>query len=195
MKRGMIQALIMGAGLMHGPASAQTGQMQVEARGGLTVGSHSLSAAAMEFVPSVSFDVVVRRQILTSLAVYGGFLRTSFGCEAGYCVDHEPSITIVGNHGVLGLEWGPPNMAPDTPKPWVRAGVMFGSTRAGTLGDDPDPGIGIHWAAGLSVGSGKFRFLPGVSYRRMAATQGSDEGHATALALDLGFAYQLTGGG
>jgi hypothetical protein len=140
-------------------------------------------------------DVVVRRQILPAFGVYGGYFRTSFGCEEGYCKDRDPSITVVGNHGVLGVEWGPPGMKQSAAIPWVRGGVMFGSTRAGTEGDDPEPGIGFHVAAGLTVGSGHFRFMPGLSYRRMSATQGADKGHATALAADLGFAYQLGGGG
>lgn len=187
----VFQVLILGAALAHAPAA---GQMQVEARGGLTVGSHSLSGAALEIVPAVSLDVIVRRQVLQSIAVYGGFIRTSFGCEEGFCVDQDPSITVVGNHGVLGAEWSPPGMTESAVQPWVRAGLMFGSTRAGTLGNDPDPGIGIHGAAGLSVGSGQFRFLPGVSYRWMSANQGADKGNAVAIAVDLGFAYRLGGG-
>ena len=192
----VIQVLIMGVVLAHAPAAAQTGQMQVEVRGGLTVGSITGSGAALDVVPAVSLDVVVRRQILQSIAVYGGYVRTSFGCEEGFCLDREPSITVVGNHGVLGVEWDPPGMEQIGVQPWVRAGAMFGTTRAGTIGDDPwEPGIGVHVAVGLSVGSGTFRFLPGVSYRWMSATQGDDKGHAVAVAVDLGFAYRIGGGG
>ena len=192
MKVGVFQALILGAALAHAPA---VGQMQVEARGGLTVGSHSASFAGLDIVPAVSFDVVVRRQMLSSVAVYGGFFRTSFGCEEGYCLEQEPAIRIVGNHGVLGVEWGPASMAESPAQPWLRAGAMYGSTKAGTIGDDPKPGIGFHVAAGLSVGSGQFRFLPGVTYKRMGATQGDDTGHATAVSVDVGFAYRIGGGG
>lgn len=192
MKGRVFQVLILGAVFAHAPAA---GQMQVEVRGGLTVGSHSLSGAALDIVPGPSLDVMVRRQILQSIAVYGGFVRTSFGCEEGFCVNQEPSITVVGNHGVLGAEWSPPGMTDVAVQPWVRAGVMFGSTRAGTLGSDPDPGIGVHGAVGLSVGSGQFRFLPGLSYRWMSANQDTDKGHAVAVAVDLGFGYRLGGGG
>jgi len=192
MKVGLIQALILGAALAHAPAA---GQMQVEAGGGLTVGNHSASFAGMDVVPAVSVDVVVQRQMLSSIAVYGGFSRTSFGCEEGFCKDQDPAITIVGNHGVLGVEWSPSGMEQSPARPWLRAGAMFGSTRAGTLGDDPEPGIGIHMAVGLSVGSGQFLFVPGFSYKRMAATQGDDKGHATAVSVDLGFAYRIGGGG
>ena len=189
-----IQVLILAAALAHAPAAAQ---MQVEARGGLTVGNHTAHYSALDIAPRVSLDVVIRRQILRSLAVYGGYFRTSFGCEEGFC--KEKDITVVGNHGALGAEWSPPGMEGKPAQPWVRAGVMFGSTEASDakrpLDVPADPGIGFHMAAGLSVGSGRFRFLPGVSYRRLAATQGDDEATAVAVAVDVGFAYRLGGGG
>ena len=184
MNRRMIQALILGAALVHGSASAQ---MQAEVRSGLTIGSHSGSAASLEIAPSISFDVVVRRQIMPSFAVFGGYFRTAFGCEEGFCKDADPSITVVGNHGVLGLEWGGGG-------PWLRTGVMLGTTAAGTRGDPPDIGIGVHAAGGLTVGAGRFRFLPGLSYRWMTAKSASDDDHAVALSLDLGFAFQVSGG-
>lgn len=189
-----IRVLILGAALAHAPAAAQ---MQVEARGGLTVGNHTAHYSGLELAPGVSVDVVIRRQILRSLAVYGGYFRTSFGCEVAYCEGLD--MTVVGNHGALGAEWSPPGMEERPAQPWVRAGVMFGSTEA-TSAERPldvpaDPGIGFHMAAGLSVGSGRFRFLPGVSYRRLSATQGDDEATAVAVAVDVGFAYRLGGGG
>jgi len=55
MKRWAL-ATLAGAMLAHGSASAQT---QAEVRGGLTVGSHSASAAALDIAPAVSFDVVL----------------------------------------------------------------------------------------------------------------------------------------
>lgn len=189
-----IQVLILGAALAHAPAAAQ---MQVEARGGLTVGNHTAHYSGLDIAPRVSLDVVIRRQILRSVAVYGGYFRTSFGCEESFCENRD--ITVVGSHGALGAEWSPPGMEGKPAQPWVRAGVMFGSTEASDASaevDVPaDPGIGFHMAAGLSVGSGRFRFLPGVSYRRMAATQGDDEATAVAVAVDVGFAYRLGGGG
>ena len=184
MNKRLIQALILGAALVPGWAS---GQMQAEVRGGLTIGSHSGSYAALEIEPSISMDVVVRQQVHPRFAVFGGYFRTAFGCEDGICKDQDPAITIVGNHGVLGVEWG-------SGGPWLRTGLMLGTTKAGTRGDPPTIGIGIHAAGGLTVGSGGFRFLPGFSFRRMAATSESDDDHAVAIALDLGFAYQIRGG-
>ncbi len=185
MKRGLIQALVVGAALAHGSAS---GQMQAEVRGGLTIGSNSGSAAALDIAPSISFDVVVRRQIHSRFAVFGGYYRTAFGCNEGYCKDQDPSITFVGNHGALGIEWG-------SGGPWLRTGIMVGTTAAaGSLGDPPSIGIGVHAAGGLTVGSGRFRFLPGLSFRRMQMKSESDDDRVYAMSLDMGFAYQLGGG-
>ena len=179
----MVLAVLATAILVHGPATAQT---QAEVRGGLTVGSHSASAAALDVAPAVSFDVVVRRQMTPSFALFGGFFRTAFGCEEGFCTDRD--LTVVGNHGALGAEWG-------NGGPWLRAGVLFGSTRAGSEGESPEMGIGVHGAGGLTIGVGRMRFLPGVSYRWLSANTATSSGHAVALALDLGVGIQLGGGG
>ena len=173
------------AGAVLTPASGAA-QFQAEVRGGLTVGSHSASAAALDIAPAMSFDLVVKRQMLPSMAIYGGFFRTSFGCEEGYCKGRE--ILVVGSHGALGAEWS-------GGVPWIRAGLLYGTTEAGTLGEAPEAGIGIHTAAGLSIGSGRFKFLPGVSYRWLSASTASASDHAVALALDLGFGIRVGGGG
>lgn len=183
MSARIFPAVLAGAVVTPAPAAAQ---FQAELRGGLTVGSHSASAAALDLVPAMSFDVVVKREMIPSLAIFGGFFRTSFGCEEGFCKDRD--ILVVGNHGALGAEWS-------GGVPWVRAGLLFGTTEAGTLGDAPEAGIGMHAAAGLSIGSGRFRFLPGVSYRWLSASTASASDHAVALALDLGFGIRMGGGG
>ncbi len=176
-------AVLAGAMVMPGTLGAQ---MQAEVRGGLTVGSHSASAAALDIAPAVSFDVVLKRQVTPSIAAFGGFFRTAFGCEEGFCKDRN--LTVVGNHGALGGEWGGADA-------WLRAGVLFGSTRVGTEGEPAELGLGAHAAAGLNIGIGRLRFLPGVSYRWMSAATASSTDHAIALALDLGFGVQLGGGG
>ncbi len=202
MNRRRIHGLLAGAALaaLAAPAAAQTlaagaqtqaaagAQMQAELRGGLTVGSHSGSAAALDIAPAMSFDAVIKRQmrIYPSLAVFGGFFRTAFGCEEGFCKGRD--IIVVGNHGALGIEWSPGT-------PWMRYGLLFGTTHAGTEGEAPEAGVGVYAAAGLSIGAGRFRFLPGVSYRWLSASTPSTSDHAVALALDLGFGVQIGGGG
>lgn len=157
-------------------------QLQVELRSGVTVGSHTGSAAALDIAPNVSFDLTVRRQMTNRFALFGGFVRTAFGCEEGYCLNRE--ITVVGQHAALGAEWGRGG-------PWVRGGVLVGTTTVGSEGADAEIGVGFLGAAGLSVGSGNFRFLPGISYRWMGANTTEDADHAVALALDLGFAWNF----
>ncbi len=160
--------------------------LQMEVRGGLTVGSHSASAAALDIAPQLSFEALVKKSFTPRLSAFAGFARTAFGCEEGFCRDKN--ISIVGNHGVLGgeLNYG---------TPWLRGALLFGTTRAGEEGEDPEVGVGFQFGAGLSIGSGKFRFLPGASYRWLSASTASASDHASALSLELGFGYALGGGG
>lgn len=167
------------------PAAA-IGQTHAELRGAYTIGSHTATAAGLEMVPAISFEVLASRQISPLFSVYGGYARTSFGCEEGFCVDLNPKIT--GNHGVLGAQahkaWA-----------WARLGVLFGKTEVGSGGEAPDMGPGLHIAVGGLVGTGRFQLLPGVSYRWMAASIPSSSDHAIALGLDVGVRYRLGGPG
>lgn len=160
-------------------------EMQVELRTGLTVGSHSGSAAALDIAPSLSVDVAVRRQMWPRIALFAGYHRTAFGCEEGYCTGQDVAVTA--NHAAVGAEWG-------SDGPWVRLGLMLGTTNAGTDGEAPKLGAGILGSAGLRIGSGRVRFMPGVSYRWMSANTTSESHQAIALALDLGLAVRVGGG-
>ncbi len=194
----MAGAVLLGLALCAPPATAQSlagGLFQGEVRGGLTIGSHSGSAAALDVAPSISFDVVVRRQVTRSFAAYGGFFRTAFGCEEGFCTERE--VVVVGNHGALGVEWG-------SGGPWLRAGLLVGSTEGrsgvaagGVRGTEssPEVGFGVHAAGGLTVGAGRFRFMPGLSYRWLSAKTAAESDHAIAFALDLGVGFVVGGGG
>lgn len=166
------------------PPSTAGAQFQTELRTGLTVGSHSGSAAALDLAPAWSFDLVVRQQRWSRVALFGGYYRTAFGCEEGYCKGQD--VTVVGNHGAVGAEWG-------SGGPFLRLGVLFGATSAGSEGATPDLGVGLLGAAGLIVGSGRVRFMPGVSYRWMTASSELDSDRAIALALDVGIAVRLGG--
>lgn len=122
------------------------------------------------------------RQITPLFSVYGGYARTAFGCEEGFCLDRD--LTVTGNHGVLGAEarkaWA-----------WLRLGVLFGKTEVGTEGESPDMGAGLHLGAGFTLGSSRFRFLPGISYRWLSANTPTSSDHAVAVAVDLGMAILL----
>ena len=209
--RGSVGAALIavfGAVAAHFPAAAQSQEtLQVEVRTGITAGNHSMSAAAFDFAPRLSFDLTFRRQVAPGIGAYGGFLRTSFGCEEHFCLQSgdAPPLRLVGNHIVVGGEWSPASMADAPARPWVRAGVMYGSAGM-TRGADNDPethpkpemGIGIHTAVGLNVGKGSFLFVPGLTRRQMAASQpregGDDDSTASAYSLDLAIAYRIGGG-
>jgi hypothetical protein len=169
----------LGALLIHGPAAGQT---DLELRGGLAVGSHTGTAAGLDFAPALSYQALVLRQMKPGLSLYGGYVRTAFGCEEGFCVDRD--LTVGGNHVTLGVEMR-------RGSPWLRLGLLVGSTEVGTEGESPNAGIGIHAGAGFAVGSGRVRFLPGVSYRWLSANTPSTSDHAVALALDLGVRVRL----
>lgn len=163
---------------------------EAEIRAGITIGSHSRSGAALDVVPKVSVDVVLKREVAPELSVFGGYFRTAFGCEEGFCTDAD--LTVVGNHGALGTEWAP------TPswlrgQPWLRAGLLFGSTEVGTAGDDPEFGPGVLVGSGATVFFGRLLFMPGVSYRWLTANTTSSTAHAVALSFHVGFGVKLNG--
>ncbi len=192
MGRPLTAVLAVWAALLPDPAAGQWPRWledsQAEVRAGLSVGSHSASAAALDIVPKVSLDVVLKRQINSSWTVFGGYCRTAFGCEEGFCTGLD--LSIVGSHGVLGTEW-----TPDVPwlrgQPWARGGLLFGSTRAGTKGDPPQFGPGIDIGVGGTVPFGRVLLLPGVSYRWLSANTASNTAHAVALSLQLGLGVRL----
>ena len=165
--------------LLHGAAAGQT---DVELRGGLAVGGHTGTAAGLDFAPSLSYQALVLRQMRPGVRIYGGYVRTAFGCEEGFCLDRD--LTVGGNHAALGVEMR-------RGSPWLRLGLLFGSTEVGTEGESPDAGVGIHAGAGFTIGSGRVRFLPGVSYRWLTANTPSSSDHAVAFALDVGVGIRL----
>jgi hypothetical protein len=159
-------------------------QLHIELRGGAAVGNHTATAAGLDFVPKPYFEGLVVRRIKPRYSLYGGYARTAFGCQEGFCVDRD--LTVTGSHGLLGVE-GRRGWA------WVRLGVLWGTTEVGTEGAPTDPGLGIHTGAGFVLGSGRITFLPGVSYRWLSAKTPSSSDHAAVLVADLGVAIRLAG--
>lgn len=163
---------------------------EAEVGTGLTIGSHSRSGAALDVVPRVSVDVVVKREVAPDLSVFGGYFRTAFGCEEGFCTGAD--LTVVGNHGALGAEWAPA-LSRLPGKPWLRAGLLFGSTEVGTAGDAPEFGPGVLVGIGATGSLGRLLFTHGVSYRWLTANTVSSTAHAVALSLHFGFGMKLSG--
>lgn len=184
MRRGwrVVAAAALGAVLSPAAASAQT---HLEVRWGFDVGSHTATAAALEMVPEPSYGALVLRQVRPSLALFAGYLRTGFGCREGFCVDRE--LTVAGHHGAVGAELRRGGA-------WARAGVLFGTTEVGTGGEAPEAGPGVMAAAGFTVGEGRVRLVPGVSWRWLSADTPSRSDHAVALGVDLGVSVRVGGG-
>lgn len=177
--RSVFVALVFGALVGHGSA---TGQTIAELRGGYTVGSHSGTAAGLDNAPKISYEALVIHRLTPLFSVYGGFARTSFGCEEGFCLDRD--LTVTGNNGILGAE---ARLA----AAWLRLGLLFGKTEVGTEGEAPDMGPGIHVGAGFTLGTGRISLRPGVSIRRMAASTPSSSDHAVALSAEIGVGFRF----
>jgi len=163
--------------LVAAPAAPVAAQVDMEIRGGAAVGSHTGTAAGLDLAPRLSAEVILAHEVKTGLRVYVGFLRTAFGCEEGFCLDRD--LTVVGRHGAVGVEIA-------RGSPWLRAGLLYGSTKVGTEGRADDAGLGMQAAFGFTLGSGRARFLPGLSYKRLSAGTAAGSGHATALTVDVG---------
>lgn len=175
----MNKALILAAfALVPIAAEAQT---YVEVRGGATIGSYSSSRAGLDLVPEMSLDVLLRRTLGQSFAVYAAVSRLHFGCEEEFCRGSEP--TIVGTHAVAGTEvrWR---------EIWARGGVMYGTASMNTV-DGAEVGFGMQGAAGYRFNLYGIDFLPGLSLERMQARTRTEVDWATAISLDLGLAYPL----
>ena len=162
-----------------GGARAQT---SVEARSGLTVGSHTSTAAGLEWAPALSHEVRIARRLRPQVAVSAGYVRTAFGCREGFCRGREPTVT--GQHLTLGAELSQGWL-------WVRVGVLYGTARVGTEGEAPHAGPGLEAGAGLRLRFGRLRVGPGLSWRRMSADTPSSADHAVALGFDLGVGLEF----
>ena len=184
-------AFAMVPGVAAGQMTGWLDQLRLEVRGGLSIGSHSEAASALDLAPKPSFDLLVRKDVIPTVSVFGGYYRTTFGCLEGFCTDRD--ITIVANHGAVGAQW-----VPDLPQlllgPWLRGGLLVGSTRAGTEGADPNIGFGLGFGVGLQSQMGPMLFRPGMSYRYLTANTAANSAYAIALSFHIGLEFALGGG-
>jgi hypothetical protein len=174
-----LMAVVLGAVLVHSPAAGQT---HAEFRGGISVGSHTATAAGFDVVPRFSYEALIMRRITPRFSAYGGYVGTAFGCEEGFCTDRE--LTVTGSHGVLG---GEARAGPS----WLRLGLLLGVTEVGTEGESADLGAGFHAGLGFTFGSDRVSLIPGLSYRWFSANTSSSSDHAVAVTLDLGVGIRL----
>lgn len=181
LRAGFAVALSVTAGmLIAGRAAA--GQTSVEVRSGLTVGSHTSTAAGLEWAPALSHRIRIARRLHPQVAISAGVVRTAFGCKEGFCRGREPTVT--GRHAALGAELSHGWL-------WGRVGVLYGTTRVGTEGETPRAGPGLEAGAGLRLRFGRLSVVPGLSWRRMSADTPSSHDHAVALGFDLGVGFEF----
>ena len=178
-------------GSAMGQLPSWLGQSGVEVRAGASIGSHSASAAALDVIPKPSFDLVVKTEVIPTLSAFGGYYRTAFGCEEGFCTKRD--LSVVGNHVALGAEWVP-RLPQLLFQPWLRAGFLFGTTEVGTEGDPPSAGMGADVGVGLQIAMGRVLVLPGASYRYLTANTESSTAEAVALSFHVGLGIRLGGG-
>jgi len=175
----VLLTLTVGTTIHGGGLAAQT---IVEAWGGLAVGSHTATAAGLDLAPRPSFQALVFREMTPRVGLFGGYSHTAFGCEEGFCLDRD--LTVTGRHGIVGVELGRDG-------PWLRLGLLLGTVEVGSEGEASDLGPGAQVSVGLTLGSSRVRFLPALSYRWLSAGSGVGAAHAVALALELGASYRL----
>ena len=146
------------------------------------VGNHTATAAGLEWAPEPSYEVRVTREVHPGVALSGGYVRTSFGCEEGFCRGSEP--TVAGNHAAVGVQVSRGPL-------WARVGLLYGAIRVGSEGEAAVAGLGFEAGAGVRIPIGRLSFGPGVSWRRMAADTPSRSDRAVALGIDLGVRLEL----
>ncbi len=164
-------------------AGEAAGQMSAEVRTGLTVGNHTATLAGLDWLPKLSFEARVTRQMRPGIAVTAGFVRTSFGCEEGFC--RGTPRTVTGNHGSVGVEgswrWF-----------WVRAGALGGSVQLSPGGGAPGKfGLGLQAGGGVRFDIGRVHLAPGFTYRRFGAATREDPGSVVAIGFDLGVGFRI----
>lgn len=160
-------------------------RVTVELAAGPAVGNYSESGAGLEMEPGPSFVALVEARFREAMTGYLGFTRSSFGCEEGFCIDRDVTLTSQGV--VLGGRWTPG-------LPWVRVGLTVQAldVEAAAASESADAGIGWDLGAGLDIGvSGRTRIRPGLTYQRHGASTALGDGHVAIFAFQMGLAVEL----
>lgn len=183
--RAVLAAALAVGVLLTGPAAAATQELKVELKAGAAVGNYTETDAGLDLLPRPTFGLLVELWATETLAGYAGITRASFGCEEGFCIDRDVSLTSEGL--VVGGRWSPG-------LPWVRAGVAVQrlDIRATGANDRSDPDLGVELAAGVEVPLWDvFLVRPGLTYLRHNATTTQGDGHVSLLALEIGVAVAV----
>lgn len=171
---------------------ASPGGLTLEVGGGASIGSHSASAANLETAMNVSYHAALSYRLSGGLGLFGGYYRTAYGCENGYCRTVNPVLSA--NHGVAGVEFS-------RGSGWFRLGAAYGSSKGtpseltGIPASESSQGLGGLLTLGSTLGSGVVAVRPYVSYLYYLsddATAGG--GHGTAFTFGLAIRFRVMGG-
>ena len=161
----------------HCQLSAQ--QVVAEFRFGGAVGSQTTTAAGLELVPGPSVVGLLEIGLVRPVYAYGGLIWTTFGCEQGFRSGRD--VRFSGQSLALGFGL--------RPRPfWTRVALLYGVI-APDDDDTQDLGLGFAVSSGVDVYLGRFRFSPGLAYRRHF----SDTDRAVSLSGELGLGLPLGG--
>ena len=176
-------AILVLAGLGAAPLTAQA--VRVELRAGAAVGNYTGTDAGLDVLPEPAYAAVLEVEPVEDLAAYVAFTRSGFGCEEGWCVDQDVSLTSQGL--TLGGRWSPHWV-------WMRAGLAVQELdiEARDGSESSDTGLGFDLGAGIALDLGRgVELRPGVTYLRHEAATELGDGHVALLALHVGLAVEV----
>jgi len=166
--------------LAFGAATSASAQVTLDVKNALTIGALSSSEAGLEAKPGWSLEASLGYGVNPSLTVFGGYARTAFGCDEGFCSGID--VKVSGNHGLLGLEV-------NKGAPFARVALLYGKTSV-TGSDDAEAGLGVRLGIGGSFG-GSVRIRPGISFSWMDASTADLSANAAAFSFGLGVLIPL----
>lgn len=165
------------------PAGAASQRIAVEVAGGAAVGNYTATDAGLELRPGPSLGARIDIAATPSLGGYGGYIRSTFGCDEAFCTNRDVSITSQGP--VVGARWHGGAF-------WARGGLAWQSLDVQATGggeDETEAGAGFELAGGLDFGLGsRFRVRPGLRWLRHQASTPDREDHVAILAFEVGLA-------
>ena len=159
------------------PVTGDGQTVELEARGGMSIGSHSTTFAALEVLPQPMGELLVKKSWRNLAFVIGG-LYSGFGCAEGFCSGSR-TMRIRHYSATAGLE--------------LREGIAWFRGMAGMgmseIRGIRDRGPAANLAAGVRIPVGPLTVAPGVTYRWMQS-----ESETIVLDAGLGFTYSIGGG-
>lgn len=171
-----MRKLVLLAVLLAAPIHASA-QIEVEARGGIAIGSHSTTLAGLDIAPRPATDLLVKLNRGRYSILAAGSVGW-FGCTEGFC-DGPSTVNVRHVSGALGAE---ARLGPV----WLRSGGGMAQTQLRT---ESAFGPTVFASAGWRAAVSGFLLTPGATYRW---TRDGDS-ETVALSAELGISYRIGG--